>query len=194
LETKALESQDRSKAIDLKIESLEKSITIYKEEYAVLISDTQALKKEMDLVKTRVDRSVNILSNLSSEKDRWEDSRSRFGVEMEIVGDVLISTAFLTYAGYFDQFHRESLLKAWRSHFKESGIKSHKQLSVSDYLTTAEKRNCWFENSLPADQLCVENALILDRQKRFPLIIDPSNQALIYLQQTYKKSSLAVTR
>lgn len=48
----------------------------------------------------QVDRSIQLLRNLGSERKRWEQSSETFRSQMEtIVGDVLLSAAFLSYAG-----------------------------------------------------------------------------------------------
>jgi len=38
------------------------------------------------------------------ERERWESTRDTFRSQMAtIIGDVLLSSAYLAYAGYFDQ-------------------------------------------------------------------------------------------
>jgi dynein heavy chain 1 len=96
------------------VNELEESIATYKEEYAGLISETQVLKIEMEKVKSRVDRSMALIGNLSSESVRWDEAIQSFSVQIgTIVGDVLLSAAFLAYAGFFDQQYRESLIHNW---------------------------------------------------------------------------------
>jgi len=38
---------------------------------------------------------------------------------------------------------------------------------------------------LPNDELCMENAIILKRFNRYPLIIDPSDQAIKFVLSHY---------
>lgn len=49
-------------------------------------------------------------------------------------------------------------------------------------------------NALPADDLCVENAIMLKRFNRYPLIIDPSGQATEFLLNEYKEKKILKTR
>ena len=51
----------------------------------------------------------------------------------------------------------------------------------------------WQSNSLPADDLCTENAVMLKRFNRYPLIIDPSGQATEFLLQEYKDKKITKT-
>lgn len=82
------------------IAGLEKSIAQYKEEYAALISQAQAIKSEMTAVEAKVNRSVALLRSLSDERSRWQATSNAFQAQMgTIVGDVMLSSAFLAYAG-----------------------------------------------------------------------------------------------
>ncbi|KAG9288876.1 hypothetical protein G9A89_001252 [Geosiphon pyriformis] len=180
--------------IDKMIKDLEASIARYTDEYAQLISQTQSIKNEMEQVKSKVDRSLTLLDSLSSEKERWESGSQAFETQMgTIVGDVLLSAAFLAYGGYFDQQYREILLNKWTSHLVNANISFKQELALTEYLSTADDRLSWHAKSLPADDLCTENAIMLKRFNRYPLIIDPSGQASTFLMNEYKDRKLTVT-
>lgn len=49
-------------------------------------------------------------------------------------------------------------------------------------------------NQLPSDDLCRENAVMLKRFTRYPLIIDPSGQALEFLYREYREKNIVQTR
>ncbi|KAK6094055.1 dynein heavy chain [Batrachochytrium dendrobatidis] len=194
LEQSAEETKQKASSIDQMISELEQSIGVYKGEYAVLISETQMLKQEMQLVKDRVDRSMRVLDNLSSERGRWEESRESFGQQMEtLVGDVLLASAFLAYAGYYDQKDRMNLLQTWKNQMQSAGVRYNLNLSLPEYLASTEERASWIKNSLPADNLCIENAVMLKQCQRYPLVIDPSGQALVFILNEFKTKSITVT-
>ena len=194
LEESAKTTQAEALEINSMVAKLEESIKIYKEEYAILISEVQVLKKEMETVKDRVDRSVRVLDNLDSESARWKQSRESFGSQMAtLIGDSLLSAAYLTYGGILDQGNRSSLLQQWKTRLNESNIQYQSSLSIPDYLTMEEERRKWFSHSLPSDNLCVENAVMIQRAERYPLIIDPSGQAYTFLTSYYKHQNLAIT-
>ncbi|PWA00630.1 hypothetical protein BB558_003315 [Smittium angustum] len=183
LEEQALVTKKRATEIEKTIETLEASISKYKDEYAVLITETQQLKTEMEQVSTKVDRSLKLIESLSSERTRWEHTSSTFIDQMNtIAGDVLISAAFLAYAGFFDQEYREQLLYKWTSHLHDSGIMFRDHLNISDYLALTEDKLAWQQAGLQNDDLATENAIMLQHYNRFPLIIDPSGQSLNFLQ------------
>ncbi|KAI7858782.1 dynein heavy chain [Circinella umbellata] len=194
LEQSAEDTKQKATDIEQMIVDLETSIGTYKEEYAALVGETQLIKAEMDRVKSKVDRSLTLLSSLSSEKIRWEAASQAFESQMgTIVGDVLLSAAFLAYGGYFDQQYRELLLAKWTDHLIAANIQFKQDMSLTEYLSTADDRLSWHANSLPADDLCIENAIMLKRFDRYPLIIDPSGQATNFLINEYKERKITVT-
>ena len=78
VEKLALESQELTAQHERELEKiaeLERSITVYKDEYAVLIRETEIIKTEMSSVKAKVERSTALLSSLSEEQSRWDGSR-----------------------------------------------------------------------------------------------------------------------
>lgn len=84
------------------ITQLEHSIAQYKEEYAQLISQAQAIKTDLENVQAKVDRSIALLKSLNIERERWEATSETFKSQMAtIVGDVLLSAAFIAYGKYF---------------------------------------------------------------------------------------------
>lgn len=194
LEQSAEDTKKKAVDIEQMIVDLESSIGRYKEEYAALVGETQLIKSEMDRVKFKVDRSVTLLSSLSSERVRWEAASTAFESQMgTIVGDVLLAAAFLAYGGYFDQQYREILLQHWAEHLSSAGVQYKHEVSLTEYLSTADDRLSWQANSLPTDSLCIENAIMLKRFDRYPLVIDPSGQATNFLINEYKDRKITVT-
>ena len=194
LEKQAETTKQQAHVVVDTVAGLEASIARYKEEYALLISETQAIKSEMDRVQTKVDRSMTLLKSLSSEQERWDAGSKTFDTEMgTIVGDVMISAAFLAYSGFFDQHYRDIMRHEWTEHLTEAGVSFKHDLALSEFLSTADERLGWQSNSLPADNLCIENAVMLKRYNRYPLIIDPTGQATAFLQNEYKNRKITVT-
>lgn len=194
LQSQAEETRVKAETITEMIDELEKSIAQYKEEYAVLISQTQSIKNEMTRVQSKVDRSMKLLDSLSSERARWDAESKAFEAQIgTLAGDVLLAAAFLSYAGLYDQQYRHVMLERWRQHLRDSGIGFKEQQSIIEYLCTADDKLQWQEHFLPNDEVCLENAIILKRFDRYPLIIDPSNRITEYLIQEFKERKLVIT-
>ncbi|KAK5121795.1 hypothetical protein LTR85_004670 [Meristemomyces frigidus] len=194
LEEEALQTKAEAKMIENTLFDLERSIATYKTEYATLISQTEAIKAEMARVQSKVSRSMRLLNSLSSERGRWEESSKTFETQMEtIIGDVFLAAAFLAYSGLYDQQYRRAMIEDWALHLSASGIAHKPQNTISEYLSTADDRQQWHEHTLPVDELCTENAIMLKRYNRYPLIIDPSGRVTQFLQNESKERRLTVT-
>ncbi|PSN61624.1 hypothetical protein BS50DRAFT_680599 [Corynespora cassiicola Philippines] len=194
LEANEQKTKDEAGATDAKLHALEDRIARLKLEYAELIRETEAIKAEEATVKFKVDRSVRLLDSLSSERVRWEESSKSFDSQMDtIVGDVLVAAAFIAYGGFYDQQYRKAMLEDWAHHMSLSGITYKSPNPMTEYLSSADERLTWQQNGLPVDDLCTENAIILKRFNRYPLIIDPSGRTADFLQNECKDRRLTVT-
>jgi len=194
LQENAVVNREKAEDVESTIMKLEESIAKYTDEYAVLISDVQAIKQELNLVDGKVNRSMSLLESLSQEKERWETTSVSFKTQMSTIpGDCLLSAAFITYAGYFDQQMRKSLFYTWQHHLTMAGINFRGDLARSEYLSAVDERLKWQQNSLPVDDLCVENAIMLKRFNRYPLIIDPSGQATEFILKQYAVNKIQQT-
>ncbi|XP_073982188.1 dynein heavy chain, cytoplasmic isoform X4 [Rhodnius prolixus] len=187
LEDMAGENQKKGEDTKDLIAQLEKSIAAYKEEYAQLIQEGLAIKQDLENVQAKVDRSIALLKSLGIERERWEATSETFKSQMAtIIGDVLLSSAYLAYAGYFDQHSRHSLLSTWTEHLTTAGIQFRSDMALTEYLSNPDERLRWQANALPTDDLCTENAIMLKRFNRYPLIIDPSGQATEFIMNEFR--------
>ncbi|XP_050295050.1 dynein heavy chain, cytoplasmic isoform X2 [Anthonomus grandis grandis] len=194
LETQAETNQKRGDEIKTLISQLELSIASYKEEYAQLIAQAQAIKTDLENVQAKVDRSIALLKSLVIERERWEATSETFRAQMStIVGDVLLSAAFIAYGGYFDQHYRQNLFTTWCQHLTQAAIQYRPDIARTEYLSNPDERLRWQANALPSDDLCTENAIMLKRFNRYPLIIDPSGQATEFIMNEYKDRKITKT-
>lgn len=70
-------------------------------------------------VADRVDRSKALINNLSSERVRWDESSNNFKFQLStMIGDVLLSSAFLSYIGFFDHYYRKVVTNTWREYIQ----------------------------------------------------------------------------
>eukprot|EP01064_Diplonema_japonicum_P034641 TRINITY_DN7253_c0_g2_i1.p1 TRINITY_DN7253_c0_g2~~TRINITY_DN7253_c0_g2_i1.p1 ORF type:complete len:4818 (+),score=1605.91 TRINITY_DN7253_c0_g2_i1:85-14538(+) len=178
-----------------KIVELNKSVTAMEEQFGKLTSEAEQLKIQMNDTSKKCERSEKLLGSLSSERSRWEEEKKNFAKQITtVVGDCLLSGGFLAYNGYFDDHNRRSvILPKWMKSLKERKVLFKKHLSLQEYLSKPAERLEWQANGLPPDELYVENAIILSRFQRYPLMIDPSGMAVSFLMTQYKDKNIAKT-
>ncbi|XP_076178666.1 dynein heavy chain, cytoplasmic isoform X5 [Ptiloglossa arizonensis] len=194
LERQAETNMQKGEEVKNLIAQLEQSIASYKEEYAQLISQAQAIKADLESVQAKVDRSIALLKSLVIERERWEATSETFKSQMStIIGDVLLSSAFLAYAGYFDQHYRQNLFSTWCQHLQQANLRFRPDIARTEYLSNPDERLRWQANALPTDDLCTENAIMLKRFNRYPLIIDPSGQATEFIMNEFKDRKITKT-
>ena len=95
--------------------------------------------------------------------------------------------------GFFDHRRRARLLRRWRARLATLGVKCNPSLSLVEYLSTPAERLAWQGNGLPADTLCVENAIVLARFNRYPLVMDPAGQATAWLLRQHSQKRIQKT-
>ncbi|XP_037905377.1 dynein heavy chain, cytoplasmic isoform X4 [Hermetia illucens] len=194
LEDQAAQNMEHAQNMKDLITQLEQSIAAYKEEYAQLISQAQAIKADLENVQAKVDRSIALLKSLNIERERWEATSETFRSQMStIIGDVMLSAAFIAYGGYFDQHYRNNLFTTWCQHLQSANIQYRADIARTEYLSNPDERLRWQAHALPSDDLCTENAIMLKRFNRYPLIIDPSGQATEFIMNEFANKKITKT-
>ena len=186
LQVKSNVLKEQQKKIASVLDNITDKIRGYSEEYKTLISDATKIEEQLRKVRQSVNRSVRLLTNLASEKERWELDRKEYAKQIStVVGDTLLSAAFLAYIGYFNQGYRKTLWDMWVDQLSDYKVETKIDLSVIEYLSLPSQRLEWKEHLLPNDSLCFENSIMMSRFNRYPLIIDPSGQAIAFLMDFF---------
>jgi hypothetical protein len=93
------------------------------------------------------------------------------------IGDVLLASAFVSYAGPFNMLLRNQLVEEkWRPDLIQRNIPLSEGIKPLDLLTDDTARAKWANEGLPIDPLSVENGAIMTNASRWPLMIDPQLQ------------------
>lgn len=76
----------------------------------------------------------------------------------------------------------------------QMGIPMQEELDLINFLVTNDKIGSWLLQGLPNDELSKQNGIIIEKSKRFPLIIDPQNQARTWLERMYRSKAEEATK
>jgi len=94
-----------------------------------------------------------------------------------MVGDALVSAAFVSYIGPFSFSFRKALWHdIWIADMNEKKIPLTEGIDPLEVLATAAEQAVWKTEGLPADRVSLENASVVVSCNRYPLIIDPQLQ------------------
>eukprot|EP00658_Telonema_sp_P-2_P070956 TRINITY_DN60305_c0_g1_i1.p1 TRINITY_DN60305_c0_g1~~TRINITY_DN60305_c0_g1_i1.p1 ORF type:complete len:544 (+),score=182.83 TRINITY_DN60305_c0_g1_i1:121-1752(+) len=120
--------------------------------------------------------------------------RSLVGSEMcirdrTITGNVLVAAGSIGYLGVFVAQYRLDLVDMWKRKLLELGVPTNMATaSLRGTLEDPVKVQQWAIQGLPADGLSIENAIMMDKARRWALCIDPQRQANRWIRKKEEKS------
>ena len=137
-----------------------------------------------------------LIAALGSENERWGQSIVVLDGNIKvIVGDVLLSSAFISYAGPFNKSFREKMMKEdFAKYFKQNKIETSPAMDPIKLLTDESTIAKWNKQTLPSDKVSVENGTILTNSERYPLMIDPQLQGISWIREKEKDNKLKSLR
>jgi dynein heavy chain, axonemal len=119
-------------------------------------------------------RAEKLIGGLQGEKDRWTETVKQLGQkQLLVVGDCMVATGMVSYAGPFTAEYRLELEEKWRKKLKELAIAFSPNISMKEVIGDPVTIRNWNVAGLPNDSLSVENGIILFKARRWPLMIDP---------------------
>uniref|UniRef100_A0A671YW64 Dynein axonemal heavy chain 8 n=1 Tax=Sparus aurata TaxID=8175 RepID=A0A671YW64_SPAAU len=159
------------------------------------MKEKQDLLDDAEMCRNKMQAASALIDGLSGEKIRWIEQSKEFKSQINrLVGDVLQLTGFLSYCGPFNQSFREMLLKKiWEGELRKHKIPFTEKLSLISALVDPPTISEWNLQGLPADDLSVQNGIIVTKAARYPLLIDPQTQGKAWIKEKEKANSFQVT-
>ncbi|KAM5165262.1 dynein axonemal heavy chain 14 [Mantella aurantiaca] len=144
--------------------------------------DQLAFRKQ--LTTKRLARASVLITALEEEKVRWKDSVDRLDLRLDgVVGDVLVSAAFIAYCGVFTSEYRTQLVEQWLGFCRNYKIPVSEDYSIIRAMAGKTEVRRWQSEGLPPDPYSTENAILVKNGRRWPLLIDPHDQAYKWICQ-----------
>ncbi|CAB0031813.1 unnamed protein product [Trichogramma brassicae] len=158
--------------------SVERQIKNLQNQYDGAVKRLADLEYTMVLSEARLGRSERLTSALADEEVRWIEEMKEFEKQMAcIAGDTLVAAGGLAYLGAFTSFYRELLLTTWLENCEKLEIVTTPNFSIVNVLADPYDVRVWNSFGLPRDQVSTENAILVTQAGRWPLMIDPQEQA-----------------
>ena len=182
------EKQDALQAVLDKVAALELQADVTTKEKNRLVYEGQ-------LTADRLERAEMLTGGLASEGVRWEASVKVYDAALTaLVGDVLLSAACISYFGAFTGTYRAEMVAYWLKGAVERGIPTSPASSLVGTMGDPVAQRDWQMFGLPSDAVSLDNAILVTRGKRWPLMIDPQEQAKKWIKNMEARQKLAVTR
>ncbi|XP_061907301.1 dynein axonemal heavy chain 10-like isoform X1 [Entelurus aequoreus] len=195
LERNFFQSKKELELIQTELNDIQRELKALGEKYQTAIAEKQKLQEEAELMERRLIAADKLISGLSSENVRWtQDLEELKQRRVRLLGDCLIASAFLSYEGAFSwDFRNEMVYETWVEDVQERGIPLSQPFKVDNLLTDEVEISKWGSEGLPPDELSVQNGILTTRGSRFPMCIDPQQQALNWIKKKEARNNLKIS-
>ena len=182
------EKQDKLKAVQDNVAALEAQLQ-------AAMDEQQSLKDQAELTVQRLARAEKLTTGLADEQVRWKETADELGHHTDLlVGDVFISAACIAYFGAFTGSYRDELVSKWVERCKELDVPVSDDCTLRGTLASPVEMRDWNIWGLPTDNVSIDNGILVTRGKRWPLMIDPQNQANSWVKAMEQKNALKVIK
>jgi len=184
-------------------------LAIVMEKVRVIVEKVDGLKAQLDAAvakKKAVEDDANALAlnlsfanrlvtGLADENVRWTRNVKQFQTEkMTMIGNALVSAAFVSYIGPFNSLFRKDLWSTqWINDIIAKSIPFTEGIDPLEVLSTDAQQAIWKTQGLPADRVSLENAAIVSSCARYPLLIDPQLQGIKWIKGKEGSDMMIIT-
>ena len=180
------EKQDALQAVLDKIAKLEADFKAANDEKV-------SLANQVDMCQKKLVRAGKLISGLGGERARWTENVATLGEELiNTTGDVLVSSALVAYLGVFSSEYRTDYVSEAITEVKLKGIPGSAVVSLEKVLGNPVQIRDWNLAGLPRDSLSTDNAIIMSKSRRWPLLIDPQGQANKWIRNMESANQMGV--
>ncbi|XP_076676367.1 dynein heavy chain at 16F [Andrena cerasifolii] len=178
-----------------KLAEVEEEIEVLKKAYDAAVKNLNKLEAEMELAEARLNRSGRLTSALADERIRWEQLTRGFDQQMiNLTGDTMVAAGALAYLGAFTNEYREELVQSWLANCHEYRIKTTENYNLISILVDPYDIRLWNTHGLPRDKVSTENAIFVTQAGRWPLMIDPQEQANRWIRNMEQDNNLKICK
>ena len=186
-------TQDLADLMDL-LAQLKAEISELNIKYATANNELTELQLQASLMEKRLTAASKLITGLAGERTRWTMDIGKLHERgARLVGDCLLASSFLSYLGAFTTDYRSELLS--RRLFEDlhkRKVPLMEPFKLETLLTTDSTIQGWVANGLPADEHSVQNGILTTKASRFPLCIDPQQQAVSWIKNMYAGENITV--
>jgi len=144
-------------------------------QHEIALAALNTLKGKADKLNKKLLLAEKLGSCLEEEEKQWQrEIKAIVASNWTLVGDCLLAAAFITYAGPFYPSYRHYLLETqWLPLIHASPIPLSETFNVIELMVTREETLHLEDEHLATQEFYVQNALILEHTKTWPVLVDP---------------------
>ncbi|TNN78182.1 Dynein heavy chain 11, axonemal [Liparis tanakae] len=183
------EAAEKLEAIRKKLAELDCSLETLTTAFEKATSEKLRFQEEVNRTNKTIELANRLVKGLESENVRWAHSVAQYHEQEETLsGDVLLTAAFISYAGSFSKKYRRELQdNLWMPFLRSQKmlIPMTEDLDPVLMLTDDAMVAQWNNEGLPGDKMSTQNASILTNCERWPLLIDPQLQGIKWIKSRH---------
>ena len=191
MQAKLKSDMEKLESKQAELREVEVKVRVLKDECALTEQKVNSLEKDIKLTMDRVKRAELLLELLAEEGVKWQETVGKIQDYMRFIEvEALINAGVINYAGVLTDKYRAELLDKWRAQVAELQLALTADYS---FITTVGRPidiRDWQIAGLPKDTTSIENSIIVINSCKWPVIIDPQDQARRWLKNSLKKQQL----
>ncbi|XP_053995911.1 dynein axonemal heavy chain 7-like isoform X3 [Hylaeus anthracinus] len=144
---------------------------------------------------TKLKRAEELIGGLGGEYTRWSETATTLGERYyRLTGDVVIASGVVAYLGPFTMPFRIRQIAIWIQRCTDLRVICTKDFQLRDVLGDPVLIRSWNIFGLPNDAYSIENGIIVESARRWPLIIDPQGQANRWIRNMERENNVNIIR
>jgi len=192
-EAELADCQEKLEAAQEKLREVNEKIARLEADFNGAVEKQKELQDDMSLCEVKLARAHKLIGGLGGEKARWGQNVKDLNEQLGLLpGDCIVAAGMLSYAGPFTAAFRADFEKSWVEEMTSYGITANPDCGMRSVLGEPVKIQQWVVCALPNDALSIENGIIIDRSRRWPLMIDPQRQANKYIKNMGKDTETGI--
>ena len=175
-------SQDRMDACERELQEIDEKVKDLQENFKTLTREAEKLNMKLQNTELTLEKAQNLLGQLGGEQRRWKSQAKDLRSMVDSMPTrILLASAFVIYLGKAPESVREDSVRRW----EEIVGMATSTFELKKLLSSESEVLVWKSQTLPSDDLSVENGIIIDQTftLRCPFIIDPAMAATEWLQK-----------
>lgn len=183
------------RAKQAKLADVQAQIARLQKTYDDSLAEKSRLEKSISQTGARLKRASKLTSALADEQSRWSENVQDFNKQIgNVIGDVFIAAACVAYYGAFTAHYRALLVSDWATRCSDLQIPCSGEFTLVRVLADPFEIRQWNTEGLPRDSLSTENAILVTRGRRWPLMIDPQDQANRWIRNREARNGLKIIK
>ena len=194
-EAKLKAANDKLAVKQAELKEVQDLVTNLKKELDETLKAKAKLEADVKNCKDKLDRATRLMSGLGGERVRWTENVENLQTQYDnITGDILLASGVVAYMGVFNSSYRSEAIESWSNLLRAKHITCAENFSLSECLGEPVVIRDWVISKLPNDSFSIDNAIMLTKSKRWPLMIDPQRQANKWVRNKEAPNGLKVVK